>query len=387
MDINQWLSINKNKFIGLRRHLHSYPEVGFKEVKTSNHLQTILKEASYSITQNKYMQTGFCVDYGEENKSVLAIRCDLDGLPIEDKKDKEYSSKIRGAMHACGHDAHMTIATGTALYIKENNLDIPGKVRFIFQPAEETAPGGAVEMIKGGAIENVNHIIGYHVFPALDSNQIGLKNQYVSAAVEAHDFEFKGMGGHTSRPEETDDLIGIASEFIFTVNNELNKIKNNLPFVLTFGNINSGYTYNVIPDVLSLKGTFRYLNIVDKDNVYQIINRIIDNVESKYKIKVFHKVPYASPPVINDNFLTDIINDSAISTLGHKNVINLEKPSMGGEDFSFYLELCPGSYFRIGSNDGKTKDLHTPDFDINEECIFTGIKVLVESIKKYFQSV
>ena len=157
--------------------------------------------------------------------------------------------------------------------------------------------------------------------------------------------------------------------------------------MLTFGNINSGYTYNVIPDVLSLKGTFRYLHIDDKDNVYKIINRIIENVENKYKIIIIHKVPYTSPPVINDNFLTNIISDSAISILGHKNVINLEKPSMGGEDFSYYLESCPGSYFRIGSNDGKTKDLHTPEFDINEECIFTGIKVLVESIKKYFQSV
>ena len=384
MDINSWLLDNKDRLFQIRRHIHSFPEIGFQEFKTSQYLQNILIESSFSIIQNKAMQTGFYTEYGTDKNLILAIRCDLDALPIEEKNINQYSSKIQGIMHACGHDAHMAIATGTALYLHENNISIPGIVRFIYQPAEETAPGGAVAMIKGGAIKNVNHIIGYHVFPKLLGNQVGIKDKYMSAAVEAHTLEFYGRGGHTSRPEETEDLINIVSKFLTRIDKKLDNIDNNEHFVLTFGHINAGYTFNVIPDKLLLKGTFRYLNKSDRDTVYDIINRLIDEFSTKNKVKIVHEVPYASPPVINDTFLTNIIHESAISVLGENNVIKLEEPSMGGEDFSFYLDSCLGSYFRIGSNDGRAKDLHTPDFNIDEECILSGIQVLVKSITNYF---
>ena len=387
MDINNWVLKNKDKLIKIRRHLHSYPEVGFKENNTSNYIQDILKKSSLSIKQNNSMQTGFYIEYGNTNSSILAIRCDLDALPIQDKKNISYSSRNDGVMHACGHDAHMTIATGLALWLKQSKIDIPGIIRIIYQPAEETAPGGAVEMIKGGVIKNVDHIIGYHVFPKLKANQIGIKFKYVSAAVEAHSFILKGRGGHTSRPEETDDLISIASNFISRINYELNKIKENVPFVLTFGHIKSGYTYNVIPDNLLLRGTFRYLDPTIKDKVYRLIKIIINDIASQYKIDIIHEVPYSSPPIINEKNITQIIKDSAINVLGKNNVIDLDQPSMGGEDFSYYLTECPGSYFRIGSDDGKSNDIHTPMFDINEDCIFTGIKVLSQTIKKYFKLV
>ena len=385
MDINSWLLNNKDRLFKIRRHIHSYPEVGFQEFETSQFLQEILTDSSFLINKNKTMQTGFYTEYGTDTNLILAIRCDLDALPIEEKNNNQYSSKIKGVMHACGHDAHMAIATGTALYLQENNIEIPGIVRFIYQPAEETAPGGAIAMIKGGAIENVNHIIGYHVFPKLSGNQVGIKDKYVSAAVEAHTLEFCGRGGHTSRPEETDDLINIVSEFITRINKNLDSIDNKEHFVLTFGHINAGYTFNVIPDKLLLKGTLRYLNKSDRELVYKIINELIDEFSSDNKVKIVHEVPYASPPVINDTSLTNIIYQSAISALGEKNVIRLEKPSMGGEDFSFYLDSCPGSYIRIGSNDGHTKDLHTPDFNIDEDCILSGIQVLVKSITNYFK--
>ena len=385
MDINNWLRDNHDRLIKIRRQIHSHPEIGFKEFKTSKYLKNILTDSFYSITQKSVMQTGFFVEYGKKNNSILAIRCDLDGLPIQEKNNIEYSSKLDGYMHACGHDVHMTIATGIALFFKENNIDIPGLVRFIYQPAEESAPGGAMAMIKGGAVKNVNHIIGYHVFPKLEGSQIGIKDRYVCAAVEAHTFTFNGRGGHTSRPEETEDMISIVSEFINTINFSLHNLKKEEHLVLTFGHINAGDTFNVIPDELILKGTFRYLNKSDKVKVYDIINRFIEKFSNKYNIKINHEVPYACPAIINDVELTKVIYKSAVDAIGKNNVIDLKKPSMGGEDFSFYLGSCPGAYIRIGSNDGKTKDLHTPNFNVDEECIFSGIRVITESILNYFK--
>ena len=212
-----------------------------------------------------------------------------------------------------------------------------------------------------------------------------IKDRYVCAAVEAHTFTFNGRGGHTSRPEETEDMISIVSEFINTINLGLHNLKKEEHLVLTFGHINAGDTFNVIPDELILKGTFRYLNKSDKVKVYDIINRFIEKFSNKYNIKINHEVPYACPAIINDVELTKVIYKSAVDAIGKNNVIDLKKPSMGGEDFSFYLGSCPGAYIRIGSNDGKTKDLHTPNFNVDEECIFSGIRVITESILNYFK--
>jgi len=387
MNINSWLEKNKKKFINTRRYFHQHPEVGFKEHKTSKYLKKILNNSGYKIYQNKIMQTGFYVEYGSSDSPILAIRTDIDALPISDLKKVSYSSKNNGFMHACGHDAHMTIAIGVALWLKENAISISGKVRFIFQPAEEIAPGGAIEMIKGDAIKSVDHIIGYHVLPTLDSKSVAINQKYVNAAVEIHSFNLKGRGGHTSRPEETDDLITIGSDFIMKINEKMNQIKTNTPFVFTFGHVKSGYTFNVIPNDFLIEGTFRYLDPKIKQIVYKTIKNLIKDFKNNYNININHETPYACPPVINDKYIVDIVKESSVDILNKKNVIDLKKTSMGGEDFSYYLDHCPGAYFRIGSYDGNVKDLHTPHFDINEECIFTGIKVLCKTIKKYYKLV
>ena len=385
MNINSWLEKNKKKFINTRRYFHQHPEVGFREHKTSKHLKKILNESGYKIYQNKKMQTGFYIEYGSSDSPILAIRTDIDALPINDLKKVSYSSKNKGYMHACGHDAHMTIAIGVALWLKENNISISGKVRFIFQPAEEIAPGGAIEMIKGDVLKNVDHIIGYHVLPTLDSKSIGINKKYVNAAVEIHSFNLIGRGGHTSRPNETDDLITIGSNFIMQINEKMKQIKTDIPFVFAFGHVKSGYTFNVIPDSYFIEGTFRYLDPDIKQKVYNSIMNLIKDFREKYKVHIDQKVPYACPPVINDDFLIDLIKHSSLDILNKKNVVELLKTSMGGEDFSYYLDHCPGAYFKIGSNEGKSKDLHNPYFDIDEECIFTGIKVLCKTIKKYYK--
>ena len=385
VDINTWLNENDSRLIEIRRYLHAHPEIGFKEHHTATYLKEILIGVGYDLHQTEAMQEGFYIESGSGNGPTLAIRCDLDALPIHDSKQVPYRSKNEGVMHACGHDVHMTIATGMALWIKESNIKIQGRLRIMYQPAEETAPGGALEMIKGGAVEGVDHIIGYHVLPKLQAGRIGLKAGPISAAVEAHSFTFEGKGGHTSRPEETEDLISIVSSFILEMNTKLDKIKTpESPFVIAFGHINGGYTYNVIPDSLLLRGTMRFLRDSTKIQLHELIQEMIIDFSNRMCVSINHKIPHSSPAVINDIKLTEIFRKSTQDVLGAGNTIEMESPSMGGEDFSFYLTHCPGIYFRIGCHNGKVNDLHTPNFDVDEKCISTAINVLSSTITRYF---
>lgn len=385
VDINTWLNKNDSRLIEIRRYLHAHPEIGFREHHTATYLKEILVGVGYGLHQTEAMQEGFYIESGNGNGPTLAIRCDLDALPIHDSKQVPYRSKNEGVMHACGHDVHMTIATGMALWIKESNIKIQGRLRIMYQPAEETAPGGALEMIKGGAVEGVDHIIGYHVLPKLQAGRIGLKAGPISAAVEAHSFTFEGRGGHTSRPEETEDLISIVSRFILEMNTKLDKIKTpESPFVMAFGHVTGGYTYNVIPDSLLLRGTMRFLQDSTKIQLHQLIHEIITDFSNRMGVSINHEIPHSSPAIINDLKLTEIIRESSQESLGVENTIEMKSPSMGGEDFSFYLTHCPGVYFRIGCLNDSVTDLHTPNFDVDEKCIPTAINVLSNTITRYF---
>lgn len=387
MNIHQWLEDHEAELTEIRRYLHAHPEIGFNEHHTSTYLKEKLAGAGYDLHQTEAMQEGFFIEWGNGNGPTLAIRCDLDALPIHDTKQVPYRSKNEGVMHACGHDVHMTIATGLALWMKDNSTPIPGKLRIMYQPAEETAPGGALAMIKGGAIEEVDHIIGFHVLPKLKAGQIGLKPGPMSAAVEAHSFTFEGRGGHTSRPEETEDLVTIVSGFVLELKSRLDDHqKTSQPFVLAFGHIEGGYTYNVIPDSLMIRGTFRFLHEETKMEVNQLIQNLVDEFEKKTGVSINHEIPHASPAIINDERLTEILRISAIDRIGEENIIELDSPSMGGEDFSFYLTHCPGVYFRIGCHNGKVTDLHTPNFDVDERCIPPAIQVLDGAVQGYFRN-
>ena len=207
MLIETWVDNNFHKLVEIRRWLHQHPEVGFNEHQTSKYCKDLMRDLGCKIYQTKFMKTGFYCEYGKGNGPVLAIRCDLDALPIKEVNKVDYCSLNEGVSHACGHDAHLTNILGLATYIIDTKQIIPGKVRFLFQPAEEIAPGGAVAMIGGGAINGVDHIIGGHIFPSLSPQQIGIRYGSMAAAVEQIYITLKGPGGHTSRPTESVDLI------------------------------------------------------------------------------------------------------------------------------------------------------------------------------------
>jgi len=385
--IDTWIKLNRDFIIKLREWLHQNPELGFEEHKTSKYLKTILEEKGYSIVQNKDMKTGFYCDYGSEGP-ILALRTDMDALEVlEENYDKKYRSKNEGVMHACGHDAHMTILTSLAVFLKENNISVNGTVRFIFQPAEEQAPGGAISMIKGKAIDLVDSIIGSHVLPKLEAGKVAIKYGPIAATVELIDITLEGAGGHTSRPNESVDLIWAQSQLVHFLEQSLNHgIDKQEPVVLAFGKIEGGTTHNVLPSQVKLSGTLRYLNPKIKELLYKKINDSIKNVMNLSNAKIKWKSNYTCPGVVNDNKITDLVLLSAKEAIGEENVELLDISSMGGEDFAYYLEEIPGAYFRIGSYDGNCKDIHTSDFDVDEQCLFAGIKIYSSILDNYFKS-
>ncbi|MBC8197469.1 MAG: amidohydrolase [Candidatus Marinimicrobia bacterium] len=382
--LENWLKKNQNELIQLRRYLHENPEIGYAEKETSAYLKNYLKSLELQIIENNDMKFGFYTELGPLTDNILAIRCDLDALPIQDIKNCDYSSKKTKMMHACGHDAHMTILIGLIKLLKEHESKLTGRLRFIFQPAEECSPGGAISMIKGGAINNVTHIIGYHLYPMLNANQIAIKEGFITATVEVIEIELKCNGGHTSRPEESVDLVLATSMLVSEINKNLEQIKSDeSPIVFVFGSINGGDTFNVIPSNIKLKGTLRYVNSAQKETIHGSINKAISEINNITGTEIEFSIPYSSPGIYNNKLLTQLIIDSGNSILEKNNTVILEKGSLGGEDFAFYLEKIPGAYFRIGCYDGHARDLHCNYFDINEDCIFTGINILKSVILNY----
>ena len=319
--LNSWLDDNFQKVVEIRRWLHQHPEVGFNEHETSKYCQKLMQEMGFEIHQTKPMQTGFYCDYGNGSGPTLAVRCDLDALPIHEVNTVNYCSKNSGVSHACGHDSHMANILGLATFITDTELKIPGRLRFLFQPAEEIAPGGAVVMIEGGAIEGVDHILGGHILPSLSPQKIGIRYGSMAAAVERIDICLKGPGGHTSRPIESVDLIWAQSHLVISLEES---IKHHLDqyerVVLAFGQVQGGHTCNVLPDEINLQGTLRFLNADLKDKLHQIIDDTIQSVEKLTDAKIEWDIPHSSPGLTNDSACTDIVIKAAKSALGEENV-------------------------------------------------------------------
>ncbi len=383
--MENWSEKNYTRLVEIRRYLHQHPELGFEEYNTTDYLKNLLKQAGYEIIQNEKMTTGFYCEYGSGSNKKLGIRCDLDALPIFDKKEVEYRSKNEGVMHACGHDVHMTIVTGIALWLKDKNIQIPGTVRFIYQPGEEKAPGGSIQMIGAGAIENLNHLIGIHILPSMNAEKIAIKSGPIAAAVSLLQITLYGPGGHTSRPHETIDLISISCDLITTLQDCMKNLQeNDSPFVLGLGQIEGGHSFNVIPSKLIIRGSVRYFDAAKKEILHRNIVNTVNKISKKYETQIDIDFPYSVPAVNNDPVFTNIIKSGAAKILGKQNIEILDKSSMGSDDFGFYVDKVPCAYIRIGSSNGKKKDLHVSDFDVDEKCIRTGLKSLAGIIAEYF---
>lgn len=378
------------RLVEIRRHIHSHPELSGEEYQTSAYVSGVL--SSYGLqVQEGVGKTGVVANLKDPNNSsssdrYLAIRTDMDALPIQERAPLDFCSRVPGVMHACGHDVHTTVGLGTAMVLSELRSQLPGPVRFLFQPAEEIAQG-AGWMIADGAMKDVESILSLHVFPTVPAGAVAVRYGSLTASADDFDLTIMGESGHGARPHEAVDAIWIAAQVVTTLQQAISRTQNPLrPVVLTVGQINGGRAPNIIADQVSLKGTVRTLHPETHTNLPQWIENIVASVCQPYGARYHLDYKRGVPSVNNDIGLTQLLEQSAQAVLGSEHVFILPEPSLGAEDFALYLEHAPGSMFRLGV--GHTTQLnhplHHPLFEVDETSIVTGVMTMAYAAYSYW---
>ena len=368
----------KDELINMRRHIHAHPELSGLENQTAILISGYLKKIGGRVTES-VGRTGVVAYFGPKDKGFIGLRVDMDALPIYENTNLSFSSKIDGIMHACGHDLHTCIGLGVAKIIKDLNLKFG--TRIIFQPAEEIA-SGARWMIDDGATTGLKQILGVHVFPDLLVGTIGIKEGSLTAAAGELTVEILGKSAHGARPHEGVDAIWAASKVISGIQEAITRKLDPLdPVVITFGKINGGNAYNILSEKVNLTGTIRCTNLQLFRDIGDWLNFNISSIAKSCGAEAKVKFREIVPPVNNDYEINKVLRDSSISILGRENVIELQKPSLGAEDFADFLNEVPGAMFRLGvSGEKGCAPLHSSKFDPDERAISVGVKVITESI-------
>jgi len=369
-----------DELINLRRHIHAHPELSGLENQTAILISGYLKNIGWNVRES-VGRTGVVADFGPLDKGIIGLRVDMDALPIFEETKLSYSSKVDGVMHACGHDLHISIGLGVAKIVKD--LKLKFGIRIIFQPAEEIACG-ARWMIKDGATNGLTHIFGVHVYPDLSVGTIGIKEGSLTAAAGELKVEIRGKSGHGARPHEGVDAIWAASKIISGIQEAITRKLDPIdPVVITFGKINGGSAFNVLAERVELIGTVRCTNDKLFKNISNWLNETISSLANSCGADakvIFREI---APPVNNNSEINRVLRDAGIKVLGQENVIELQKTSLGAEDFAEFLNEIPGAMFRLGvSSSNGCAPLHSSKFDPDERAIVVGIKVITESIVK-----
>jgi amidohydrolase len=374
------------RLIEIRRHIHAFPELSGQEWQTSAYVAGVLSSCGLTVRE-AVGKTGVVADLGTADTPFVAVRADLDALPIQEAAEVEYRSRIPGVMHACGHDVHTTVALGTAMVLAALPEPLPGRVRFLFQPAEETGQG-ARWMIEDGALDQVMAILGLHVWPALPGGTIGIRYGALTAAADELDLTILGESGHGARPHEAIDAVWIAAQVIANLQQAISRTQNPLrPVVLTIGKIQGGRAPNVIADQVRLWGTVRSLHPETRAQLPQWIEGIVQNTCHMYRARYTLHYRTGVPGVHNDPQLTQLVEQSAQAAWGAERVQILTEPSLGAEDFSLYLEQVPGTMFRLGTGiPGQPYySLHHPKFVVDETAILTGVVTMATTVWHFWQ--
>ena len=369
-----------DELINLRRHIHAHPELSGLENQTAILISGYLKNIGWNVTEH-VGRTGVIADLGPLDKGIIGLRVDMDALPIFEETKLSFSSKLDGVMHACGHDLHISIGLGVAKIVKDLNLKIG--TRIIFQPAEEIA-SGAKWMIKDGATNGLTHILGVHVYPDLSVGTVGIKEGSLTAAAGELKVEIKGKSGHGARPYEGVDAIWVSSKVISGIQELITRQLDPLdPVVITFGKINGGSAFNVLAEKVNLTGTVRCTNLKLFRNIGNWLSKNISFLANSCGADATVIFREITPPVNNSFEINRVFRDSAVKLLGQENVFELQKPSLGAEDFAEFLNEIPGAMFRLGvAGSNGCAPLHSSKFNPDEKAIAVGIKVITESIVK-----
>jgi amidohydrolase len=386
-EIKELAEILAPRLVEIRRHLHAHPELSGQEYQTAAYIAGVLSSCGLQVRESvgKTGVVGELLGSGADRR-ILAMRTDMDALPIQERTQLDFTSRRDGIMHACGHDVHATVGLGAAMILSQLSQPLAGKVRFLFQPAEEIARG-ASWMVADGAIDGVDSILGVHVFPTIPARSVGIRYGALTAAADDLEIIVRGESGHGARPHEATDAIWVASQIITNLQQAIARTQNPLrPIVLTIGQIKGGRAANVIADLVKMSGTVRSLHPDTHASLPQWIEGIVKNICQTYGAGCEVNYRRGVPSVQNDYKLTQILERASREAWGDDKVEIISEPSLGAEDFSVYLQNIPGSMFRLGVGHPERANypLHHPQFVADEAAIVTGAVTLAYSAYKYF---
>ena len=375
------------RVVAIRHDLHAHPELSGQEEHTKYLVKGVLEAYGYDIKEfdDHY---GLIADLKphQEGEYLVAVRADMDALPIEEQTGKPYASRKPGVMHACGHDSHTAIALGTAMAFAALRDKIEGNVRFLFQPSEESKEGGSLQLIEDGALEGVKMIFGLHAYPYLKTGQIGYKYGVMMASADIFRIEIFGKAAHGARPHEGVDALLVTSLIINSLNHIVSRRIDPLhPAVISMGTVEGGKAANIICDHVVVTGTVRTVNEAVRRSIPEMMEESIRGVCKSMGARYKFDYTYGQPELINDEKAVDLLLSGAKEVIGEANCIDLKNPVMGGEDFSEYLQIVPGAFFRLGTCNESKKSCepqHNSRFDVDDDALEVGMKVMGTAVLK-----
>ena len=367
--------------IGVRRHLHQFPCLSFEEYETAQHIHSLLD--SWNIEHEFLTETGIIATIKGINpeKKTIALRADIDALPIQERNECQYKSTVDGVMHACGHDAHTAMLLGAAKILNQMRDDFEGTIKLIFQPGEEKLPGGASVMIEKGVLKDVDLIIAQHVYPELPCGEVGFHAGEFMASCDEINITISGKGGHAAKINERSNTTVAAAKILCAISelsSEFNKEERKNPIIIAFGSFIADGTYNVIPDKVSLKGTMRTFSEDDRKSVKNKIKEICAEVDSSFNVETDLFIEEGYPVLINDVNLTNSLRNKAVDFMGEEMVKDIPQ-LMTAEDFAWYSHQTKACMYRIGTSNiekGIVSKQHTPTFDIDEDALEIGMGLM-----------
>ncbi|HEY6410348.1 MAG TPA: amidohydrolase [Ktedonobacteraceae bacterium] len=378
--------------VALRRDLHEHPELAFEEVRTSGIVAQRLRSLGLEV-QTGVAKTGVValLRGGASNAGAktLAIRADMDALPIHELNEIDYRSTVDGKMHACGHDGHTSIALAVADILSKRRAELSGNVKFIFQPAEETI-GGAEPMVKEGAMQGVDGIIGLHLISDIPMGRVGVRSGTVFASADKFILTVQGKGGHAAMPETAIDPIVVAAYIITALQTLISRETSPFnPAVITIGKVEAGTAFNIIPETAELHGTMRAFNKEHREKLLRRIGEIATGVASAMGASCDVRAFDGCPPCTNDVAMTGVVQQAAVAAVGAENVDNSEEVmTTGSDDMAVFLKTVPGCYFLVGAKNeakGAKYSHHHPHFNVDEDAMPIGVEILTRAALEYLK--
>ena len=376
-EVDTWVGANHQQLVATRRHLHAHPELAFAEFETTSFLEQRLR-ANGLAPRRLPTGTGLVCEVGS-GSPVIVLRADIDALPLADLKDVPYASTKDGMCHACGHDVHTSVLLGVLIAL--STLDgVPGTVRAVFQPAEETLPGGATEVVASGVLDGASRAFALHCDPSVPAGKIGLRTGPITAACDRLDVTLTGPGGHTARPQLTVDLVDALGRLITDLPALLSRqVDPRAGMSLVWGAVNAGVAANAIPQRGHLRGTVRVLDREAWKDAEQLLRSLVERVSATTGADVDVDYVRGVPPVVNDPRAVALLRSAAIETVGSDHVV-LSPQSMGGEDFGWFADVMPIALARLGTHGGGAPlDLHRGTFDVDERALGVGVRLMART--------